>query len=201
MRRNEPFLKSCREVADALLPVIESKLREDVPYVVVAHSLGNWVAFETLRLARQRGVPMPRIFFSSCMPAPSIADQLKPWRPNRNMTDEELQAECRLWDVNELIFRPDMWQTFSPMMRADFSLFDEYTFEPEGAEPFDFAIHGFFAARDRKVTREMVEGWRDFTTGDFCIDVLQGHHLFVYDHPVRDEWFDIITDVLTSEGF
>jgi surfactin synthase thioesterase subunit len=54
-----------------------SRLQEDVPYVVVAHSLGNWVAFETLRLARQRGVPMPRIFFSSCMPAPSIADQLK----------------------------------------------------------------------------------------------------------------------------
>jgi hypothetical protein len=27
---------------------------------------------------------------------------LQPWRPNRNMTDEELQAECRLWDVNEV---------------------------------------------------------------------------------------------------
>ncbi len=48
------------------------------------------------------------------------------------MSVAQLQAECRLWDVNEVVFRPDVWPTFEPLLRADFSLFDQYTFAPEG---------------------------------------------------------------------
>lgn len=46
----------------------------------------------------------------------------------------QLQAECRLWDVNEVVFRPDVWPTFEPLLRADFSLFDQYTFASEGKQ-------------------------------------------------------------------
>lgn len=48
------------------------------------------------------------------------------------MSVAQLQAECRLWDVNEVVLRPDVWPTFEPLLRADFSLFDQYTHGPEG---------------------------------------------------------------------
>jgi surfactin synthase thioesterase subunit len=31
----------------------------DVPYCVIGHSVGTWLAFETLSLARDVGLPMP----------------------------------------------------------------------------------------------------------------------------------------------
>ncbi len=67
--------------------------------------------------------------------------------------------------------------------------------------PFDFPIHAFFAAQDRKISREMVEGWRTFTTTDFDIELVPGNHLFVYNADVRDGWFETIADFLVAEGF
>ena len=78
----------------------------DVPYCVVGHSVGTWLAFETLSLAREQGLPPPlkarqrgaqvlthcracshaafactlaQVFFS-CFPAPDIPLQERPWQ-------------------------------------------------------------------------------------------------------------------------
>ena len=48
------------------------------------------------------------------------------------MGTAQLQAECRLWDVNEAVFNPNVWPTFEPLLRADFTLFDQYTHGDEG---------------------------------------------------------------------
>ena len=42
------------------------------------------------------------------------------------------QEECRGWDVNEVVFGPAMWPTYHSLMRADFTLFDEYKFQRAG---------------------------------------------------------------------
>ena len=42
------------------------------------------------------------------------------------------QDECRGWDVNEVVFGPAMWPTYHSLMRADFTLFDEYQYQHEG---------------------------------------------------------------------
>ena len=43
-----------------------------------------------------------------------------------------MQEECRRWDVNELVFSPAVWPSYHSLMRADFTLFDSYTFEHQG---------------------------------------------------------------------
>ena len=42
------------------------------------------------------------------------------------------QEECRAWDVNEVVFSAAMWSAFEPLMRADFTLFDQYRFQHTG---------------------------------------------------------------------
>ena len=42
------------------------------------------------------------------------------------------QEECRGWDVNEVVFTPALWPTYQALMRADFTLFDEYEFRGAG---------------------------------------------------------------------
>jgi surfactin synthase thioesterase subunit len=32
----------------------------EAPYCVIGHSVGTWLAFETLALAREQGLPMPQ---------------------------------------------------------------------------------------------------------------------------------------------
>jgi len=44
------------------------------------------------------------------------------------------QDECRGWDVNEIVFSPAMWPVYHGLMRADFTLFDEYEHEHAGAQ-------------------------------------------------------------------
>jgi surfactin synthase thioesterase subunit len=46
------------------------------------------------------------------------------------------QEECRGWDVNEVVFSPGLWPTYHALMRADFTLFDEYEFKHEGRHAF-----------------------------------------------------------------
>ena len=40
--------------------------------------------------------------------------------------DAHWQDECRGWDINELVFSSGMWPTYQPLLRADFTIFDEY---------------------------------------------------------------------------
>lgn len=90
------------------------------------------------------------------------------------------QEECRAWDISEVVFSQGMWGMYQPMLRGDFTLFDEYEFtgpqpgvQPPGRgdglngggsggggsqqPPFEFPIHAFWGTRDRRVTREMVQ--------------------------------------------
>jgi len=77
-RRKEPFIKTCQAMAAAILPVVQEKLKEeDVPYVLIAHSCGNWIAYEMLCLIKTMAMPMPSMFFVSCMASPDIAASAK----------------------------------------------------------------------------------------------------------------------------
>ena len=96
-------LRACgvQTVAAHVVRLLASRLA-DVPYCIIGHSVGTWIAFETLSLAREQGLPMPRkarlractvacehwrdaaglnrqVFFS-CFPAPDIPLQERPWK-------------------------------------------------------------------------------------------------------------------------
>lgn len=65
MRGKEPPLTRCSDLAAALLPVVASRLLDGCHYVVIAHSVGTWNAYEFLRLVQAQGLPLPlKCFFS-----------------------------------------------------------------------------------------------------------------------------------------
>jgi surfactin synthase thioesterase subunit len=199
-RRKEPFLKTPKDAAAALFPIIASELSGGVPYTIVAHSVGTWVAYEFLHLLRERNVNLPIHCYFSCFPAPDIAVSDRPWTANAGMSDPDFQEECRGWDVNQVVFSKQMWELYAGMLRADFGLFDTYVHEHAGAPPFDFPISTFFAKDDRRVTRQHVEGWRRFSTSaDFSTSQVEGHHLFVYNPDQKAAWFAQIFKSATAQ--
>ena len=70
-RKSETYAFEIWQIVEPLLHVVASKL-DDVPYVVVGHSVGAWVAFEMLQLLRGRGIRMPEHVFLSSFPFPDI---------------------------------------------------------------------------------------------------------------------------------
>ena len=166
----------------------------DAPYVIVGHSVGSWLAFEFVRRARRAGFPPPVRAFVSAFPSPDWPEDERPWRPNRDLSEEAFKSEAREWDVNEIVF-DRLWGAYHAILRADFELFDRYAYrrEREGGDetPFEFPITAFRGVRDRKVTAEMVRAWSRWTREFECVDV-DGGHLFPLEPDAKNEWLRVV---------
>lgn len=99
---------------------------------LVAHSVGTWISFEFLQACRGAGVPLPKLAFLSGMASPDIPFEERPWRQQKNLNEEEFKDECREWDISEVVFSAGMWPMYQPLLRADFTIFDEYEYTHQG---------------------------------------------------------------------
>ena len=104
-RRTEPRSKALRPYVEALFPVLAPLLQEEVPYVIVGHSMGTWFSYEFIRYLAEKGIPLPKQWVVSGFPAPSIPEKDRPWSKNAPMDDAAFKEECRGWNVNEIVFQ------------------------------------------------------------------------------------------------
>lgn len=227
MRLREAPITTARGMAEALLPIVASKLTEIdndgppsssvvVPYIVVAHSVGTWLGYEFLSLLKQKGgIPPPLRVFISAMPPPDIPFNQRPWRQQRTLEEGDFIEECRGWDISEVVFSAAMWPIYQPLLRADFTLFDEYKFVGRGVEGGEgegilgvFAdvpkVMAFWGRRDRRVKEHHVQGWERFLGeggGErFELRMIDGNHLWPLDKGAKAEWLQQIVDELEKMG-
>lgn len=64
--------------------------------------------------------------------------------------------------------------------------------------PFDFPLTTFWGKNDRRIKKEMVEGWTRFTTGKFQISQIEGHHLWPLDRDAKRVWQEAIVKELAD---
>jgi surfactin synthase thioesterase subunit len=231
MRLREAPITTARGMAEALLPIVAFKLTESnannnigdntessssvaVPYIVVAHSVGTWLAYEFLSLLKQKGgIPPPLRVFISAMPSPNIPFNQRPWRQQRTLEEADFIEECRGWDISEVVFSAAMWPTYQPLLRADFTLFDEYEFggmeggdrEGEGEVFADVPkVVAFWGTRDKRVKEHHVKGWEKFlgegAGGRFELRMIDGNHLWPLDKEAKAEWLQHIVVELEKMG-
>ncbi len=203
MRLKDEKITTAKGMAEALFDVLAPTLvdahKAGAPWVLLAHSVGTWISYEFLLLCKARGVPLPELAFLSAMPSPDIAMDARPWRQQRGLDEAQFKEECREWDISEVVFSPAMWPMYQPLLRADFTMFDEY---PELAQRaswpvFEFPIQAFWGTRDRRVSEEMVMGWSDVTSGTFRIEEVQGNHLWPLDAAAKKTWLGRVAELLT----
>jgi surfactin synthase thioesterase subunit len=202
-RRREPTLDSCVGAARALLPIITPEVSDGVPYVIVGHSVGCWVAYELVRLLRQNSLPPPVHAFLSSFPPPDIPLSERPWTANGGgtLSDKDFQEECRGWDVNEVVFSEQMWAVYGGLLRADFGLFDTYMC-PSGDKSMASGVTVFYTSNDKRITEAHVRGWARFGGGGgggggaFTVERIEGNHMFVSNQDQKAAWFDAIASQL-----
>mmetsp|Transcript_36320 Transcript_36320/g.84493 ORF Transcript_36320/g.84493 Transcript_36320/m.84493 type:complete len:388 (+) Transcript_36320:137-1300(+) len=202
---------SIHTLAEDLLSVVFDKMADGVPYIVWAHSVGTWVAFEFLMLCRKVHVPMPLLAFFMAFPAPHLPTAMRPWHKSKKLNDDMMKEELLNWDrahftgAGKVIFDLPAWKdTWLPLMRADFQLFDEYRFRHDGAPKFDFPIYSWHFEEEHYNQAHMVELWREWTSSTFNFEVIpgMGHLTCLYKPELKKKYFAKVTDIIKeNSGF
>jgi medium-chain acyl-[acyl-carrier-protein] hydrolase len=174
-RMREPLFKRVQ-------PLVESIARELTPnlegsFAFFGHSMGAIVSFELAHLLRRENKPGPSHLFLSGRPAPHLT---KKEALTYDLPELEFIEELRRMQgtPNEVLEHPELMSMLSPILRADLEVCQTYEYEPR--PPLDCPITAFGGLQDEDVSREQLEGWRDYTTSSFAARMFPGNHFFLH---------------------
>ncbi|CAL9363103.1 alpha/beta fold hydrolase [Streptomyces sp. Tu 3180] len=176
-RMGEPFVTTVEGLADRLVPSLRRRAAEPVPLVLVGHSMGASVAFESmLRLGRDRLTAHCRLVVSG-RTAPSVPRVI----PAPDSDQEILDHLAGLGGTDPAVVRdPDLMDLFLPVLRNDYRAVARYRPVPGAA--VDTPVLCLTGDRDPQVAPEEAAAWKRHTTAGFRLEVLPGEHFYLMDH-------------------
>lgn len=176
-RHGEPAAVAMDDLVDGLFEAVRPVA--DGPYALFGHSMGALVAYElALRLERD-GAPAPRWLFASGRRAPS---RLRSGEDLHRRSDEELtQHVIRLGGVQpEALRDPAVRAMVLPVLRADFTLVEDYRAEPGRRVACPITV--LVGDRDPVVNRDEAMAWSEHTRAGFELTSFVGGHFYLADH-------------------
>lgn len=170
----EPFTEQTalvRALSQSLVPYL------DKPIAFFGHSLGAIISFELARTLRRERSLEPIYLLVSGSPAPQLSE-LKP--RTYDLPEPELIEELRRLNgtPKTVLEDSELMHLMLPILRADFAVSQTYAYSTE--PPLKCPISVFGGLQDRDVTRDLLEAWREQTTGAFSVRMLPGDHFFLH---------------------
>jgi len=158
-------------MAEALLPHLEGS------FAFFGHSMGAIISFELAHLLRREHKPGPAHLFLSGRPAPH---RTKKKSPTYNLPEPEFIEELRRLQGTpaEVLAHPELMSVLTPILRADLEICQTYEYAPR--PPLECPITVFGGLQDQDVSREQLEGWRDYTSSSFAVRMFPGNHFFLH---------------------
>jgi medium-chain acyl-[acyl-carrier-protein] hydrolase len=174
-RFTEPLFQRIEPLIADLLPAILPAL--EPPFAFFGHSLGTLISFELCRRLRAGGHPLPVHLFLSGRRAAHVTPR------DRNfhlLSDAALLEEVRRYDGTPAAVLADkeLLGIMLPILRADFSIHDMYTYAHE--PPLDVPITAFGGLDDPNVAEERLDAWREQTRRGFRRLMFPGGHFFLH---------------------
>lgn len=175
-RINELPFRQIPALIAALTPVVMPYLAQQ-PFAFFGHSLGALVSFElACALCAQHNLLPTRLLVSACHAPqlPRLED------PLHQLSDAEFIAGLRrLNGIPDVVLQnEDLLRLVIPALRADFTMFENYTYR-EGA-PLPCPISAFGGFGDKDLPREVIDAWREQTEASFTLRMLPGDHFFMH---------------------
>lgn len=175
-RLDEPPLTSMDDVVDGFLPVLADR-PEWERFLLLGHSMGAQIAYETTRRLAASGRPLPRaIVVSGCRP-PGAPVALSP----HERSDEEPLEDIVEFDGTpaEILEHRDLLNMLLPVVRTDLELLAGYLADVRPTVlPCPLVALG--GADDRLSGPHWITGWRAMTAGGFRHRILPGGHFFLH---------------------
>jgi medium-chain acyl-[acyl-carrier-protein] hydrolase len=176
----------------------------DRPFAFFGHSMGALLSFELARSLRQQGYPAPRHLFVSGHRAPHLMlDRI----PIHSLPEPEFIEEVRQLEgtPDAVLDNAELRELVFPALRADFQAIETYRYRH--CEPLDCPITVFGGLQDVGVDIVALEGWRQYTTKKFGLQLFKGNHFFLHEaqslilqeiHQQLGEGINIRSDLYSS---
>ncbi|WP_050514522.1 thioesterase II family protein [Streptomyces rimosus] len=180
-RIGEPLLDSMADVVDGFLAVLAGRPEQE-RFLLLGHSMGAQIAYETTRRLAQAGRPLPRaVVASGCRP-PGAPVAL----PLHDRSDDELlRGIVELGGTPaEVLEHRELLEMLLPVMRADLGLLARYMTDVRPTV-LPCPVVALGGADDRLAGPEWITGWRAMTAGGFRHRVLPGDHFFLHARPAE----------------
>ncbi|MER7719826.1 alpha/beta fold hydrolase [Streptomyces flaveolus] len=163
----------------------------DLPFVLLGHSMGALVAYET---ARRLTVAPRRLFVSACPPAHRLVEE----PPVAHLPDDEFLAEVRrayqgipdeVWSDRALM------RMMLPALRADFAAYE--TYEWVRRDPLTCPVTALGGSTDALVPTASLAGWAELTEAPCEVEVFDGGHFYLTE--ARHEVQRMVTAALRTD--
>ncbi len=153
-----------------LLPIL------DKPFVFFGHSMGALISFELSRLLRNNYGLSPQHLFVSSRCAPQLSHTNPPLH---NLPESNFIAKlCEFNGIPPaLLANKELMQIFLPILRADFSVLETYSYTED--QPLNCAITAFGGIQDSVVSVRQLEAWQSQTNQSFSLKMFPGDHFFL----------------------
>lgn len=148
-------------------------------YLLVGHSLGGLLAYETVRALVERSWPLPAavVVLGTRPPHLSSADYFAPVVALDD--DGMLGALSLMGVVNPQLRDSPLRSLFLPGLRSDLRLIAGYRPRDLPALPVD--LHAWHATEDALAPPDVGSGWARYTTRGFVGHTVAGDHFFPVD--------------------
>lgn len=168
-RLAEPAATGVDEVADALAArLVAVGIGEQSPYVLLGHSLGGLLAYETAQRLEQTGTPPPLELVTVASPAPDHPG----WTRTRRMPPAELMR--RLGGVPpELYEVPQLLDHAVRALADDLAMLAGYHCD---GVPVPVPLRVIGDPKDTQAQPEALAGWSRFTTAGCEFERVEGGH-------------------------
>jgi len=134
------------------------------------------ISFELIRYLRKNNLPFPTHLFAAGYEAPHIARN----REKIYLLSDEMFCK-KVHDLNgtpeDVLENKESRLLFLPILRADYTLTEEYSYTHESALPCP--ITAFGGDRDPNVAMENLAAWEHQTVSRFKRYIFAGDHFFV----------------------
>ncbi len=169
----EPPMTSIDTLLRELLPEIKPFL--DLPFAIFGHSLGAAIGFELTRQLQREG-RVPRALIVSGRNAPHLPRKTELLH---NLPEPEFRKKLHeLGGTSpEVLEHPELMDLVAPLVRADFTMSEAYTFKEDTALVCPLWAYG--GERDPLVPVEGIQAWERHAGAGFVHRILPGAHFFL----------------------
>jgi medium-chain acyl-[acyl-carrier-protein] hydrolase len=173
-RFKEPLFTDIDSLIQSLIHPLLTIL--DKPFAFFGHSMGALISFELSRFLRKNYGLSPQHLFVSSRCAPQLAPTNPPLHnlPESNF----IEKLCEFNGIPQAVLADkELMQIFLPILRADFSVLETYSYTAE--QPLNFAITTFGGMQDSVVSVRQLEAWQAQTNQSFSLQMFPGDHFFI----------------------
>lgn len=177
MEFKEKLLSDINLLVENLISKVKEEINLCDDYMIYGHSMGALVGYLICRRIQELGLKRPLRLIVSGRKSPSVKRKIILSHLPDNMFWEEVIKLGGIAD--ELQNHSELMEFYVPILKADFKAIENY--DHIKTEKLNLPIDVFYG-RDEDIEENEVMEWKNESTGNVSITILEGNHFFIFNN-------------------